>query len=97
MALLLGGMVLGCFAVLPYAVLRRDSEPGSPGVPQWGWALLATGFLGFGGWGLVAGDVGGWLAMVRTDGFLWPMTWDFALFSGLFVAEARGRLLGRAG
>ena len=94
---LLGGFVLGCFVILPYAVLRRERAEASPGVPSWLWALLALGFAGFAAWGLIAGDPAGWLASVRTDGFLWPMAWDFGLFTVLFAAESRGRLWGRVG
>jgi hypothetical protein len=95
---LLGGFALGCFAILPYAALRRDRADGPPGVPAWVWGLIGIGFAGFTVWGLAAGDFGGWLAAVRSDGFMWPMAWDFALFAGLFAMESRGRLWGvRAG
>ncbi len=94
---LLGGFVLGCFVILPYAVLRRERAEGPPGVPAWVWALLALGFAGFSAWGLLAGDWAGWLAAVRTDGFMWPMAWDFGLFVVLFAAESRGRFWGRVG
>lgn len=89
---LLASFGLGCFALLPYAVLRREPELGRPGVWAWVWALLAIGFVGFLAWGLTAGDVQAWVATARTDGFVWPMAWDFALFAVLFAVEARGRL-----
>jgi hypothetical protein len=78
--------------VLPYAFLRREPALGDPGVPRLVWAGLGAAFLGLWTWGLVAGDVSGWGTAVRTDGFMWPMMWDFLLFCGLFAAESRGRL-----
>lgn len=89
---LLAALGLGCFVLVPYALLRKEPALGDPGVPRWIWGLLGAGFAGFGAWGLAAGDVGAWVAGVRTDGFLWPMAWDFLLFCGFFAAEARGRL-----
>lgn len=89
---LVGAFVLGCFALLPYAALRRAPELGPPGVPAWVWGILGAGFVAMSAWGLVAGDLAGWVTTARTDGFVWPMAWDFLAFVFLFGAEARGRL-----
>lgn len=89
---LIGAMGLGCFVLLPYAVVRREPAMGSPGVPAWVWGLLAAGSTGFAGWGLLAGDLGDWLHLARTDGFVFPMAWDFLAYGALFAAEGRGRL-----
>lgn len=93
---LLGAFGLGCFVLLPYLFLRRAPALGDPGVPRLVWGALGAAFAGFLGWGLVAGDLPAWLHAVRTDGFMWPMAWDFLLFAGVFAAEARGRLSGAA-
>ena len=93
---LIAAFALGCFVLMPYAALRRAPALGNPGVPRLVWAALGLTFVGFSAWGLSAGDVPGWFAAVRGDGFLWPMAWDFALFAVLFAAEARGRLVGAA-
>jgi len=92
---LLGAFALGCFTLLPYAALRRAPELGPPGVPAWVWGLLGLGFVGFAGWGLLAGDIAGWVTTARTDGFVWPMAWDFTAFAVLFAVESRGRLTAR--
>jgi hypothetical protein len=92
---LIGSFVLGCYAAMPYAFLRKEPALGDPGVPRLVWGVLGSAFLALAGWGLAAGDVAAWAAAVRTDGFMWPMMWDFLLFAGLFVAESRGRLWGR--
>lgn len=91
---LLGGFVLGCYVIMPYAFLRREPELGDPGVPRLVWAALGVVFVGLLIWGVAAGDVLAWATAVRTDGFMWPMMWDFLLFAGLFAAESKGRLWG---
>ena len=88
---LLGAFGLGCFALLPYAALRAEPDLEDPGVPSWIWGALAAGFAGLGAWGLGAGDLGAWWAAVQSDGFMWPMTWDFCAFFALFVLERRAR------
>ncbi len=90
---LLGSLALGCYALLPWFVLRAPAEVdrrgplGHPAVP----AALAAAALAWAAWAAVAGDGGDWWHLVRTDGFTWAMTWDFAAFWGLSVLEARRR------
>ena len=91
---LAGSFVVGCFALLPYAALRARPEPPAASLmagtaPAWVWAAIAAGFVGFGAWAAIAGDVPAWWAGVHTDAFLWAMSWDFAAFVVLFAAEAR--------
>ncbi len=92
---LIGAFALGCFVLLPYLILRRAPALGAPPVHSAVWALLALVGVGFLGWGFGAGSVSGWLEGVRTDGFLWPMAWDFLAFCVVFGVESRGRLWAR--
>lgn len=90
---LLGSVALGCYVLLPWFVLRG---PGPVDRGRW-WAHaalpagLAAGALAWVAWAAATGSGADWAHRVRADGFTWAMTWDFAAFWALSVAEARGR------
>ncbi len=93
---LLGSLALGCFVLLPWFATRAEpiSLPDrSPWLVATGGALglVAAGFLA---WGLLAGDVAAWWQGVRTDSFLWAMSWDFLAFTLLLVVTLARRVRG---
>lgn len=91
---LLGSFALGCFALLPWFALRRGPRTAPPAgtldhpllplLP----AIPAVGLLG---WAVLAGDPSRFLAILGSDGFVWPMTFDFAAFWIVTTLEARAR------
>jgi hypothetical protein len=92
----LASFFLGCFALLPWFVLRPQAPRTPPPAAGWlaRWELpLVFGImgLGWGVWAAATGSVGDWVTAAGTDGFTWAMTWDFAAFWVLSVAECRRR------
>jgi hypothetical protein len=51
-------------------------------------ALLAAGLAA---WGVLRGDVGGFLDICRHEGFAWTMSFDFLAFAGAAVWLAATR------
>lgn len=91
---------LGCYALLPWFVLR-SGDRGAPGPGPFarsdlpyalavGAATLAVGAVATGG----AAGPAGFAHAVRTDGFVFPMTFDFLAFWLVSVVEARARTRG---
>jgi hypothetical protein len=86
--------VNGCYSLLPGIALSDPAR--SKPAPAWARHPLAPILLGLAGcgllaYGLVAGDLPGFVHTFRTDGFVWAMTWDFFAFPLLFAIEARSR------
>ncbi len=96
----LGSFVLGCYALLPWFALRRGERAEPPPGPFARADLpyaLAVGGLALAVGAVVAGGADGPAGFVhafRTDGFVFPMTFDFLAFWLVSVVEARARTRG---
>lgn len=91
---------LGCYALLPWFALRRGERAAAGPGPFARIDLpfaLAFGAASLAAWAVAAGGAEGpagfWQAF-RTDGFVFPMTWDFLAFWLVSVIEARARTRG---
>jgi hypothetical protein len=93
----LGAFAFGCYALLPWFVLRRGERNGAEPGPITGVVLplaLAASAAALAVGAVVLGGPAGPAAFARvfwTDGFVFPMTFDFLAFWLLSVAEARAR------
>ena len=89
-----GSVVLGAFALLPWAVLGHAPSPtppprllrwlAHPAVP----ALIGLVALVTFAWAAATGDLAAWLTSVRTEQFMWAMTFDFGALCGISIAAA---------
>jgi hypothetical protein len=84
----LGSMVIGAFALLPYLVLRpTPPEPVPPG--PWLWWLrhpvfiggIAVSGLGLACWELLAGDIAGFWTQLRSEQLVQVMSLDCLLLA----------------
>ena len=87
----LGSVVVGAFALLPYLVLRPTPPPGRD--PGWGlrWlahpavlAVLGIAALGMAGWGLLRGDLAALATAFRTEQLVQVMSLDCAVLALVF-------------
>lgn len=91
---LLASLALGCYALLPWFVLRsgpRAQREGG-GLSRWEipavLGLIATALLA---WAAASGDPAEIGRAMLSDGFVWSMSLDFLAFWVTSVAEARAR------
>lgn len=93
----LGMFALGGYALLPWFILQPARNQAKP----WAWlerlripiaALCALGTVGLVAWAALTGDPAAWAQIAASDGFVFPMAWDFlALWlSSVLLAKARG-------
>lgn len=92
---LLASFVFGCYALLPWFVVRAESRSrsgtfGGPVVP----AVLALAGVVLVVWAAARGDLWDLPRMFATEGFVWSMSFDFVAFWILSVCEARARTRG---
>ncbi len=88
---------LGCYALLPWFVLRQDprgvSTGGWLGRPVWPVTLTAIA-VALLVWAAATGDIRELGYAVAHEGFVWTMTFDFVAFWLLSIAESRARTRG---